>query len=597
MFAAENEALQRHVEEQTSLRGVRVVSGGDVLRRCASLLRRPPCAETFAASRPDEEVDYFVSHSQQTGWTQKAWALLYTLNVVPAVVVAILSDAVANLAACLLRSGGVQLGLSTYFWFSADVVVDVLPGMPFVGCAVFVAYILLGHHAPGLSRKSFFIDKCCVAQDAESQLMALRQLRPTLLSSKRMILLWQPEYFDSLACVHELATFLHAHRGSGQVRRVSVVPVCMPLLTAVLFVFHATATAVIMVLHPLLVCSEWHMDWVDAHVPEGARYAYLVAVHFVMMFFGLYLVPSFFLWRFANAYMDGRRKLREQLATFCVERSKCFLEAHRQALLADIADRFGSVQEFERFIRTELPPVISVLRQAPVPLMTAIVGAISHFFFFTAIIASAIQQGKADVAARGAITLPIVWLCTDSLALNLVLVLAGRVLASERPPPPTTDRSYSGRRHASWRHALPHYPGRLGSVLRSRIVRSLLGPLTSATVFAGLCAIGISVFFPVLPTWGACLVLLGVLAMVALLYNFDYAPRSSASCGEASPRAVGGRRPSCGGPPAVAGVASAGGVAGAGLAPRASLTESGGVARAGLAPPASLAESPAELSI
>jgi hypothetical protein len=359
-----------------------------------------------------------------------------------------------------------------------------------ISCAIFVMMMPLAPHIPGMLRGKFFIDKCCVSQDAESQLMKVRQLRSTLLSSKRMILLWQPEYFDSLACVHELATFLHAHRDSRRVKRVNVVPVCMPLLTAALFLFHVVATAAVVLLSPHTVFSEWHMEWMETNVSASARYVYLVAVTIVISFSCLYLVPSFLLWRFANFYMKQRRQLQEQLSTFRVEKSKCFLEAHRHALVADIAAQFGSVEAFERFIQSELPQVISVLRQAPVPLLTAMVGAISHLFLLTSVISSALQQGESRVAVNAAMALPMNWLGTDSLALNLVLLLAGRMLAAEKPISPPCKR--------------------------------LLGPLASSMIFASLSSISVDV--TILPIWGMLLILVAILAMAAVLYRQDYMP-------------------------------------------------------------------------
>jgi hypothetical protein len=343
-------------------------------------------------------------------------------------------------------------------------------------------------HIPGMLRGKFFIDKCCVSQDAESQLMMIRQLRSTLISSKRMILLWQPEYFDSLACVHELATFLNAHKDSRRVNRVNVVPVCIPLLTAALFLFHVVATAAIVFLSPLTVFSEWHMEWVDTHIPASGRYVNMVTVYIVICFSCLYLVPSFLLWRFANFYMKQRRQLQEQLSNFRVVKSKCFLEAHRQALMVDIAAQFGSVEAFERFIQNELPQEISVLRQAPVPLFTAMVGAISHLFLLTSIISSALRQGESEIAVNAAIALPMNWLGTDSLALNLVCVLAGRMLAAEKPI--------------------------------SRACKRLLGPLASSMIFASVSAVSVDV--TVLPIWGMFLIMAGILAMVGFLYRQDY---------------------------------------------------------------------------
>jgi len=314
-----------------------------------------------------------------------------------------------------------------------------------------------------------------------------------------MIILWQPEYFDSLACVHEFASFLHVHKDS---RKVQFVPVCMPSFTVALFLFHTCATIALVPVFSFLVASREHIDWVHTEIPFRARYGYFVAVMFVVFCFGVYLVPSFFLWKFARTQTEQRRRLREQLSTFSVARSRCFLEAHREALVADIAEQFGSVTEFETFIRTGLPQRIDILRRAPVPLLTAMVGAISPFLFMTTLVTGFLRAGDTSIAAHGMIVLPLLWICTDSLALNLVMLLAG------------------------CRHKRAH--GR----------RELLGPLASAMIFAGLTACSMGVMFPVLPLWGAVLVLLAMLSAVAALYRRDYAP-----VGERGAAAVSGEEP------------------------------------------------------
>jgi hypothetical protein len=190
--------------------------------------------------------------------------------------------------------------------------------------------------------------------------------------------------------------------------------------------------------------------------------------------------------------MEQRRRLQKQLSTFSVERSRCFLEAHRDALVADIAAQFGSVDAFETFIQSELPQRIRVLRHAPVPLLTTMVGAISHLFLMTSIISSFLRSGDTLTAAHGVLVLPLVWICTDSLALNLVLLLAGRRHTEE-----------AGTRASG--------------------CRDFVGTLASATIFAGLNAFSMGVILPVLPIWAAVLILLAMLSAVAVLYLRDYA--------------------------------------------------------------------------
>jgi len=510
MFAAEAALLQRSwaqdLEEQPGL--VRVVSGSRALRCCGSILRRPTSAETYEASWLAESVDYFVSHSQQTNWAPKAWALLYTMNVIPAVVVAVVSDFIIS------KWFEDQFGwLRSTIWFlrlgsvtPIPIPVSVSFGM---ACFILVVMMFLAPYVPGLLRRRLFIDKCCVAQDAESQLKAIRQLRSTLQRSKKMILLWEPTYFDSLPCVHELATFLHVHKDCNSSHRVDVVPVCMPLLTAALFVFHTFATTAWCLLGPCLIASEWHITWVATKIPGLAEWPYIVSCWFVICFFGLFLAPSFFLWNFATKYMKQRRRLQEQLSNFSVEKSRCFLETHRQVLVADIAAQFGSVAAFESFIRKELPRSIPVLRQAPVPLLTAMVGAISHLFLGTKLTCSALQEGQPAIAANFAVAAGVVMLCTDSLALNLVLLLAEK------------------------RNAEAEEEGEAPSFCR----RMLEGPLSAATIFASLTALPCSVMVVGVPMYAAVPAALGMLVPVVVLYRRNFAPAGVSLAAEKPPAA------------------------------------------------------------
>jgi hypothetical protein len=367
--------------------------------------------------------------------------------------------------------------------------------------------LVLAPYVPGLLRRKLFINKCCIAEDAESQLNAIRHASHTLRNSRSMILLWGPGYFDSLACVHEFATFIHVH---GDSREVDFVPVYMPLFTVSLFLFHACIIvaqwAVVSALEPEDPSMKWTGTDMYSFAVVRLRQSY---VHGIFIF----LVPSFGVWQFARYYMGQRRRLQEQLSSFSVERAGCFLETHREALVADIAEQFGSVATFDRFVQCELPQRVDALRNVPVPLLASMVGAFPALFMYTNIISGALWDGDAQISARALVAIPLVCVCAHWLLLNLVLLLAGQVPAERNRRP--------------------------CSSMRARWCWGLLGPLASAAIAGAVCPVSFMVLCPVLlPIWGAVLILLAMLSAVAALYWQDHAPAKERAAALAGPQEV-----------------------------------------------------------
>jgi len=137
-----------------------------------------------------------------------------------------------------------------------------------------------------------------------------------------------------------------------------------------------------------------------------------------------------------------------------------------------------------------LPQRISALRDAPIPLRTAMVGAIPHLFLMTTIFACFLRTGSTTLAQRSVIVLSSIWVCNDILALNLVVRLAGRWLTE-------------GAGNAS--------PG--GG--------EFLGPLASTVIFAGfnVFSVGAMWWSSYLPQWGAILILLALLSAAAFQHR------------------------------------------------------------------------------
>ncbi|CAK0873945.1 unnamed protein product [Prorocentrum cordatum] len=175
MFAAEEAAMLQQAEvrrarerrrallpqapTETSASAVApcsVVSARRALRSFAAVLRGPASGSAFEVSHGAAGIDYFVSHSWQTPWRAKAWALLYTMSLIPAVAVAMLSDVAVHVATRVLGLRGgvlhfcevISLDARTQYCLTANFI---------VACITFPLMLVLAPHVPGLLRMNLYI--------------------------------------------------------------------------------------------------------------------------------------------------------------------------------------------------------------------------------------------------------------------------------------------------------------------------------------------------------------------------------------------------------------------------------------------------------
>eukprot|EP00927_Polykrikos_kofoidii_P067359 TRINITY_DN6285_c0_g1_i3.p1 TRINITY_DN6285_c0_g1~~TRINITY_DN6285_c0_g1_i3.p1 ORF type:complete len:638 (+),score=69.67 TRINITY_DN6285_c0_g1_i3:55-1914(+) len=317
---------------------LRATQAGLPLRFCGAALRqnlqlRPPSAVVSEAdhrnrsdnfhpwSRAVLSIHEFWSHSWRASAWLKAVVLLLEYNLFAAT----------------------TAGTSAAFVDSALVAAGVLPygaHVSLMGALFFVLTLLCWH-----SRRRVFLDKISISQTHEkTKLDGVLGLGAFLKASNSLLVLLDSTYMTRLWCVFELAAFSKLReRHSDKVLRFAPLP------------FGSTFIV-------LLIGNAVHLA-LNTYVGQTG---YLLSLPLVVHLTNVVLFLSIF--RILRSYHDVVGKLKVQLGTFSFHASSCYccvvghvdpetharLNCDREAVEACIDAWFGSVKDFDAFVRQRL---------------------------------------------------------------------------------------------------------------------------------------------------------------------------------------------------------------------------------------------------
>mmetsp|Transcript_36474 Transcript_36474/g.77574 ORF Transcript_36474/g.77574 Transcript_36474/m.77574 type:complete len:584 (-) Transcript_36474:38-1789(-) len=442
-------------------------------------------ASTFAMSAQVERIDVFLSHSWATPSILKTVALMYRSNVSVALILSTSVLIVIQVLRRIIDEDFLRIKtLPFYFPGGGEPVHVHLSVNVLVYCCIFAIALIYGAEIGRCCFRysMYFLDKCCIHQtDPVKKMQGIHQLGDILAHSKRMVVLWQPEYLSRLWCVWELAAFSSLSEGS-----VEFLPLKLPLFVIGLFAFHFGATVGVVFVGPRLLYSKRFAELAGELLPPAGQ----LTLNLFLLFLFNFLVFSWagtFFWKFCIWHMDDRRDLIRELKHFKVEDAKCFLPADRVFMLSSIEGWFGSVEHFEALVQEDLSNNVasSLHHSGPVPFSMLIVGALPHAFIFgDALLDSSNYYDLESFLRFLALCLSLTF-CTDALSVDIGLFLA------------EWSRGAEGR---SWRW-------------------TYFGPICVASVFAALTALPACFMNRTLPLW-IVLVLIFVLLSTTMLLHW-----------------------------------------------------------------------------
>lgn len=332
------EKLAIFLSEQraTSAEMLRAVPARKVLQRCGMHLwsqKRSASqkAKLFEHSKPVTSIDEFWSHSWHGKQRWKVWCLLYVKNAWPALFV---STAAAALMALFfafeLLPGWVKT--SNY-----------APPEPhaygawacWTGVLTYLSMMILWK-----PRADVFVDLFCIHQ-ANPRLKAegLLSLGAILKNSESMLVLWDDTYLKRLWCVFELAGFLQSHQANqaGLVIKPTILgPATFWNVIVITFIMST--------------------DLVFSGIPGGS------VTRFLLVFITTCAVAwPVLVWRRSLVTLKG------QLAEFTFHKTVCHccirghindngepMDCDRELLGTSICKWFGSVEEFDNLVRSDV---------------------------------------------------------------------------------------------------------------------------------------------------------------------------------------------------------------------------------------------------
>lgn len=243
----------------------------------------------YKLSTPVDQLDHFLSHDWQTSRWLKYLALLVLFNSRPAAIATfVVSVSVGVVYSVLGLRGGIQLTL-------------------FADLAFFIIFCFWQRLRRCILRRPVmvFMDKLCIAQhDERLKEAGILGIAAFLKCSKRLTILWSPQYFARLWCTFEVATFLN----QGQTKNIDIIPVGMSLLL-ILLALHMKFQA--MSIH-------WSLHIQQFEVAESSFFDNLL----IIFLESLLMLPLILY--IGIGLMKEVDELPEQLQTFQVRKTKCF---------------------------------------------------------------------------------------------------------------------------------------------------------------------------------------------------------------------------------------------------------------------------------
>ncbi|KAF4669403.1 hypothetical protein FOL47_002563 [Perkinsus chesapeaki] len=260
-------------------------------------------------SSPVDSIDIFLSHSWSASGFWKLVTLLAFFN----------SPSVSAVIAWS------YLGALIYFSIVSTTTFNIM-GVVLVHVIFLIGLCIISHV---MHRNTMvFFDKCCINQlDPVLKSDGISRLSDYVRASKKLVVLWSPDYLDRMWCVYELAVFLHTHTEAD--------------ITVINLRYTKLSTFVV-----LLKCSFGGcLSLFNMCVPHcGSEHTGLLG-----------LLICLLLWYIDVICADEFENMRARLRTFSLSRAKpsCPIGTyiHLHTLITAMC---GSVEAFEEKIRAVL---------------------------------------------------------------------------------------------------------------------------------------------------------------------------------------------------------------------------------------------------
>ena len=279
-----------------------------------------------------EEVEIFFSHVWGSNPKSRLMGILWYLNWNRSVLMAIF----ISLLVSLLMTFWVDGRMWTHFEQTTGLTARSV--LAIIGTIVLIFFYLGFEHILPRHKKCF-LDRCSIDQTSTPRKVGgMREIPSILSTSTTLVVLLSEEYFDRLWCVYEVAIFkssLEANSSTGKRRRIVFIPLRVVTVAILLMLVDLVSTVLFRSNIRSLLSNEQKAEflWISATfstITAGLIYAFC------------------FLW------YEGLDRYREQLSKFSLDNAKCTEESDRTVLAADIEERFKGVENFEKYVHTEL---------------------------------------------------------------------------------------------------------------------------------------------------------------------------------------------------------------------------------------------------
>ncbi|OLQ07847.1 hypothetical protein AK812_SmicGene8688 [Symbiodinium microadriaticum] len=321
---------------------IQAVPAYEVVRRCGRVFRARNKHQHYSrVSFQTAKIEQFWSHSWHGPKWNKALTAIYLNNGMVAAVVATLVSFVLMFLHAYRFLPALRFGEKLY---------------PSRSCWISVTCIVLYYMIMFLWRpqQKIFLDALCIQQgDSRSKALGLVSMGAFLRASDSLVVLWDPSWSRRLWCVFELAAFLH----SRQLDRREVKLTIRPTMLGPCFISLPIALSYVMLALTFFPTEE--------HLQGDMEFIRVVVVWPAM---GLLIFTGFYCSVVKlRAYFRYVQALEQDIGKFVVDDSTSYccsvghvrpdgglLPCDRRVILQCIRAWFGSVENFEALVRTDV---------------------------------------------------------------------------------------------------------------------------------------------------------------------------------------------------------------------------------------------------